>query len=128
MSIATKSISSYLPIRARTNRTRDQSGFESSISLERVSHHGHFPKPGRCTRRVRRVHLDVDDRIGHLPLFPFTLVFFASLPHGHCFCQGLGANLLWEAQDSLLDLVCTRARSGVQTAVNASFNRNTCPV
>src|SRR5215469_16846120 len=40
-----------------------------------MRHHSHFPKPGRRARRVRRVHLDVDDRIGHLPLLPFSLVF-----------------------------------------------------
>jgi hypothetical protein len=50
-------------------------GFEHPVSLERMSHHSHFPKPGRRTRQVRRVHLDVDDRIGHLPLLPFSLVF-----------------------------------------------------
>ncbi len=50
-------------------------GFEDPVSLERMRHHSHFPKPGRRARRVRRVHLDVDDRIGHLPLLPFSLVF-----------------------------------------------------
>jgi hypothetical protein len=47
-------------------------GFESSMLLERVRHHDDFPKPGRG---VRWVHLDTDDRIGHLPLLPFSLVF-----------------------------------------------------
>jgi hypothetical protein len=50
-------------------------GFEDSMPLERVRHDNHFPKPGRRTRQVRRVHLDVDDRIGHLLLLPFPLVF-----------------------------------------------------
>jgi hypothetical protein len=50
-------------------------GFEDPVSLERMRHHSHFPKPGRRAGRVRRVYLDVDDRIGHLPLLPFSLVF-----------------------------------------------------
>jgi MFS transporter, DHA1 family, inner membrane transport protein len=45
------------------------------VPLERVRHHGDFTKPGWRARRVRWVHLDMDDRIGHLPLLPFSLVF-----------------------------------------------------
>src|SRR5260370_28602321 len=40
-----------------------------------MRHQSHFPKPGRRARRVRRVYLDLDDGIGHLPLLPFSLVF-----------------------------------------------------
>src|SRR5919109_5382524 len=50
-------------------------GFEDSVPLERVRHHDDLPKPGWRTRRVRWVHLDLDDRISHLPLLSFSLVF-----------------------------------------------------
>jgi len=75
-------------------------GFEHPVSLERMSHHSHFPKPGRRTRQVRRVHLDVDDRIGHLPLLPFSLVFsqentfLSSLPVFQCFLPLLAPSSL----------------------------------
>jgi 3-oxoacyl-[acyl-carrier protein] reductase len=45
------------------------------VPLERVRHHDDLPKPGWRTRRVRWVYLDLDDRISHLPLLPFLLVF-----------------------------------------------------
>src|SRR5260370_41767369 len=49
------------------------------------------PKPRRRGGRVPRGHLDVNDRIGHLPLLPFSLVFsqvatfLPSLPVFHAF-------------------------------------------
>src|SRR5258708_21932350 len=46
-----------------------------ALLMERVRHHDDLPKPGRRTRRVCWVHLDLDDRISHLPLLPFALVF-----------------------------------------------------
>ena len=40
-----------------------------------MRHPRDLPKPGRRAGRVCRVYLDLDDRIGHLPLLPFSLVF-----------------------------------------------------
>jgi hypothetical protein len=75
MSIAVKSISSYLPIRARTNRTRSWMALRTPYRWSACATTATSPRPRRRARRVRRVYLDVDDRIGHLPLLPFSLVF-----------------------------------------------------
>lgn len=64
-------------------------GFENPVSLERVSNDRHFPKPGRRARRVRRVHLNLDDRISHLPLFSFPLVSFSRSAHCCHLCSFL---------------------------------------
>src|SRR5579885_285554 len=61
-------------------------GVEKPIPLERMGHDSHFSEPRWRAWRSHRIHLDVDDRIGHLPLLPFSHVSLR-MTHSCRLCQ-----------------------------------------